>query len=233
MSTGDLENNTVPSVKTWQSLLANEKQQPYFQAALDYVKNERKAGKTIYPKQTDIFNAFKLSPFEKVKVVLLGQDPYHGPGQAHGLAFSVQTGVAPPPSLKNIFKELQSDLGFTIPKHGCLEPWAEQGVLLLNTFLTVEVGKPQSHAKIGWEEFTDKVIKILSDEKEGLVFLLWGAHAQRKGELINSSKHSLLACAHPSPFSANRGFFGYKPFSKTNAILKANGQSEIDWQLPA
>ena len=228
-----IENSMMPSVKTWQSLLESEKEQAYFQAILTYVKNQRLAGKIIYPKQADVFNAFKLSPFEKVKVVLLGQDPYHGPHQAHGLAFSVQRGVKPPPSLQNIFKELHDDLGLPIPTHGCLEHWAEQGVLLLNTFLTVEAGKPQSHANIGWETFTDKVIRILSAEKNKLIFLLWGAHAQRKGEMINPGKHIILTCAHPSPFSAHRGFFGCKPFSKTNAILKANGQEEIDWSLPA
>lgn len=232
MSVAESENSVMPGVKTWQSLLADERQQPYFKAALEHVKTQRAAGKIIYPKQADIFNAFKLSAFEKVKVVLLGQDPYHGPNQAHGLAFSVQRGVALPPSLQNIFKELRDDLGVPIPKHGCLEHWAVQGVLLLNTYLTVEAGKPQSHATIGWEQFTDKVIKILNDEKRGLVFLLWGSHAGRKGEMINPGKHFILTYAHPSPFSANRGFFGCKPFSKTNAILKANGQSEIDWQLP-
>lgn len=226
------ENSVLPSVKTWQSLLGSEKKQPYFQAILDYIKKERAAGKIIYPQQSDIFNAFKLTSFESAKVVILGQDPYHGAHQAHGLAFSVPRGVSPPPSLQNIFKELKSDLALPIPRQGCLESWAKQGVLLLNTFLTVQAGMPGSHASIGWEQFTDTVIKILSREKEGLVFLLWGAHAERKGKIVDSNKHTLLTAPHPSPLSAHRGFFGCRAFSKTNALLKTQGKKEIDWQLP-
>lgn len=221
----------MDEIKTWQTVLAGEKQQPYFQNALDYVKNEKAAGKTIYPKSADIFNAFKYTPFEEVKVVILGQDPYHGPRQAHGLCFSVQPGITPPPSLKNIFQELHNDVGMKIPNHGNLEKWAQQGVLLLNTVLTVEAGKPQSHANIGWETFTDKVIQTLNDEKEGLIFLLWGSPAQRKGQIIDIRKHHILKSVHPSPLSAHRGFLGCKHFSKTNQILREQGKAEIDWQL--
>jgi len=227
-----LGDKVAPSIKTWQSLLGKEKKQPYFQAILEYIKKERAAGKIIYPKQSDIFNAFKLTPFEQARVVLLGQDPYHGPHQAHGLAFSVPSGITPPPSLQNIFKELKNDLDLPIPAHGCLEHWAKQGVLLLNTFLTVQAGAPGSHASIGWEQFTDTVIKMLSDEKEGLIFLLWGAHAERKGRIVDASKHTLLIAPHPSPLSAHRGFFGCRAFSKINRILKTKGKKEINWQLP-
>lgn len=216
---------------TWQDVLGEEKEQAYFQAALNHVKNERHAGKTIYPTQENIFNALKLTPFDQVKVVILGQDPYHGPKQAHGLSFSVQHGIEPPPSLKNIFQELKSDLGLPIPTHGNLEKWAQQGVLLLNTSLTVEAGKPQSHGNIGWEKFTDKVIKALNDHKEGVVFLLWGSHAQRKGEIIDPKKHKILTAPHPSPLSAHRGFLGCRHFSKTNQLLREMGKTEIDWSL--
>lgn len=217
--------------KTWENVLAGEKQQPYFQAALDFVKKERNAGKIIYPAQGDIFNAFKYTPFDQVKVVIIGQDPYHGPNQAHGLCFSVKPGIAPPPSLQNIFKELHSDLGIPIPNHGCLEKWATQGVLLLNASLTVAAGQPQSHANIGWEQFTDKVIKTLNDESKNLIFLLWGAPAQRKGQMIDPTRHHVLKAPHPSPLSANRGFFGCKHFSKTNDFLRQMGKKEIDWSL--
>ena len=217
--------------KTWQTVLANEKQQTYFQHILDFLKTEQAAGKKIYPKSADIFNAFKYTPFESVKVVLIGQDPYHGANQAHGLCFSVQPGIAPPPSLQNMFLELHNDLGTPIPSHGSLEKWAKQGVLLLNTVLTVESGKPQSHANIGWETFTDQVIQILNEEKEGLVFLLWGSPAQRKGKIIDASKHYVLKAPHPSPLSAHRGFLGCEHFSKTNQLLKQQGKGEIDWSL--
>lgn len=217
--------------KTWKTLLAGEKQQPYFQAALDRVHQDRLSGKVIYPAQADIFNAFKLTLFDHLKVVIIGQDPYHGPDQAHGLSFSVRPGIAPPPSLKNIFKELHRDLNIPIPQHGCLEKWAKQGVLLLNTSLTVEAGKPQSHAEIGWEKFTDKVIQVINDEKEGIVFLLWGSPAQRKGAMIDPNRHYILKTTHPSPLSAHRGFLGCKHFSKTNAWLKQRGVDAIDWSL--
>lgn len=219
------------SVQTWQSLLADEKKQPYFQQILQFLEKEKNAGKTIYPKSADIFNAFKYTPFPEVKVVILGQDPYHGPNQAHGLCFSVQKGVAPPPSLKNIFIELHQDVGIDIPKHGCLEAWAKQGVFLLNTVLTVEAGKAHSHANIGWERFTDKVISIINEQKTGVIFLLWGTPAQRKMQLIDKQRHYVLTAVHPSPLSAHRGFFGCRHFSKTNTLLRQMGKPEIDWSL--
>ena len=222
---------TQDSCQTWETFLKGEREQPYFQAALNFIKQERSKGKVIYPPQADIFNALKLTSFENVKIVIIGQDPYHGPGQAHGLAFSVKPGVATPPSLQNIFKELHDDLSIPIPNHGCLENWAKQGVLLLNTSLTVEAGKPQSHATIGWEKFTDKVIQILNSEKQGLIFLLWGSPAQRKAEMIDPTKHYILKAPHPSPLSAHRGFLGCKHFSKANELLRKMGKKEIDWQL--
>ncbi|AKQ33685.1 uracil-DNA glycosylase [Candidatus Coxiella mudrowiae] len=223
---------TMTEKITWQTVLNEKKQKPYFQAILDFVKKERKAGKTIYPPQKDIFNALKLTPYETVKVVILGQDPYHGPNQAHGLAFSVRPGVAFPPSLQNIFKELHEDLNVPIPSQGTLEKWAKQGVLLLNAALTVEAGKPQSHASIGWHRFTDHVIASLNDHHpKGIVFLLWGAYAQQKSSLITNIRHRILKAPHPSPFSANRGFFGCRHFSKVNELLREMGREEIDWTL--
>jgi uracil-DNA glycosylase len=225
-----VEHNTQ-AVETWQDLLADEKKQIYFQSILDFIKTQQAAGKKIYPQNSDIFNAFKYTPFADVRVIILGQDPYHGPGQAHGLCFSVLPGVTPPPSLQNIFQELRDDLGVSIPNHGCLEKWAKQGVLLLNTVLTVEAGKPQSHANIGWEIFTDKVIRLLNDHKQGLIFLLWGTPAQRKGQIIDTARHHVLKTVHPSPLSANRGFFGCKHFSKANQLLRQMNKPVIDWQL--
>ncbi len=219
------------TIKTWQSLLAGERQLTYFQALLNFLKTERELGKKIYPKPADVFNALKYTPFDQVRVVILGQDPYHGQGQAHGLCFSVAPGVAPPPSLQNIFRELHSDLGIPMPTHGCLEHWAKQGVLLLNSVLTVEAGKPQSHANIGWETFTDKIVRLLNNEKQGLIFLLWGTPAQRKGQFIDTTRHHVLKATHPSPLSAHRGFLGCKHFSKTNQLLRQMGQPEIDWRL--
>lgn len=216
---------------TWKTLLGDEKQKPYFQAILNFLKTERAAGKIIYPAQEDIFNALKFTPYENVKVVILGQDPYHGPNQAHGLSFSVRPGVPPPPSLLNIFKELQSDLGIPKPSHGCLEKWAQQGVLLLNAVLTVEADKPQSHAHIGWQQFTDKIIASLNEHPEGIVFLLWGSHAQQKTQLISNLRHKILKAPHPSPLSASRGFLGCKHFSQANQLLTQMGREPIDWQL--
>jgi uracil-DNA glycosylase len=219
-------------MNVWADILNEEKQQPYFQQIVQFVETQRAAGKTIYPPEEDVFNAFAFTELGKVKVVILGQDPYHGPNQAHGLCFSVQEGVKTPPSLANIYKELVSDIsGFTTPQHGFLQSWAEQGVLLLNTVLTVEQAQAHSHAKIGWERFTDFVIQQLSDHCNGLVFLLWGSHAQKKGAVIDKLKHHVLSGPHPSPLSAYRGFFGCRHFSKTNQILLQQGKTAIDWQV--
>ena len=216
---------------TWKTVLGEEKQKIYFQNILDFVKNERKVGKVIYPPQKDIFNALKLTSYEAVKVVILGQDPYHKPHQAHGLSFSVRSGVAFPPSLQNIFKELHTYLNIPIPSQGNLEKWAKQGVLLLNAALTVEADKPQSHAHIGWHRFTDHVIASLNDHAKGIIFLLWGAHAQQKSSLITNTHHRILIASHPSPFSANRSFFGCQHFSKANELLREMEREEIDWVL--
>ncbi|MGL9720547.1 uracil-DNA glycosylase [Symbiopectobacterium sp.] len=220
---------------TWHDVLAQEKEQPYFVQTLTFVGNARAEGKGIYPPQKDVFNAFRYTEFNQVKVVILGQDPYHGPNQAHGLSFSVRPGIPAPPSLMNMYKELANDIpGFTIPQHGCLQSWAEQGVLLLNTVLTVEAGQAHSHANLGWETFTDRVISALNEKRDGIVFLLWGAHAQRKGSIIDTQRHHVLKSPHPSPLSAHRGFLGCRHFSKTNQFLIQQGQSPIDWmpQLP-
>lgn len=216
---------------SWKEVLKDEFSKPYFLQVIAFLKQEKAAGKTIYPPGPFIFNAFNTTPFDKVKVVLLGQDPYHGTGQAHGLSFSVPNGVAQPPSLVNIFKELRDDLGIPIPAHGNLTRWAEQGVLLLNASLTVRANEPMSHSKIGWAEFTDSVIKKISDQKNKVVFLLWGKFAQEKQLLIDDQKHLLLKAAHPSPFSAERGFFGCRHFSKTNDYLVKNGMAPINWQI--
>jgi uracil-DNA glycosylase len=217
---------------SWKSALKAEFAKPYFEQAAIHVKTEKSQGKTIYPPGSMIFNAFNQTPFDKVKVVILGQDPYHGPNQAHGLCFSVQPGIAPPPSLLNIFKELQDDIGIPVPSHGNLNHWAEQGVFLLNASLTVRAGEPMSHAKIGWAPFTDAVIKTISDKKEHVVFLLWGKFAQEKSVLINQARHLILRAAHPSPLSAYAGFLGCKHFSKTNEYLVKHGIDPVDWSLP-
>ncbi|MFP9230319.1 uracil-DNA glycosylase [Pectobacterium cacticida] len=215
---------------TWHDVLAQEKLQPYFINTLEFIKKERAAGKIIYPPQKDVFNAFRFTELHQVKVVILGQDPYHGPNQAHGLSFSVRPGVPAPPSLVNIYKELASDIpGFEIPRHGFLQSWAEQGVLLLNTVLTVEAGRAHSHANLGWETFTDRVIAALNEQREGLVFLLWGSHAQKKGSIIDQRRHHVLKSPHPSPLSAHRGFFGCKHFSQANQFLEQQGLSPINW----
>ncbi|MDB5227055.1 MAG: Uracil-DNA glycosylase [Bacteroidota bacterium] len=216
---------------SWKNALAAEFEKPYFKELRNFIQAEKNAGKTIYPPGSVIFNAFNSTPFDKVRVVILGQDPYHGAGQAHGLCFSVQHGVKPPPSLVNIFKELKSDVGFEIPAHGCLQKWTAQGVFLLNAILTVEANKPASHQKHGWEEFTNAAIQKLSDERTGLIFLLWGAFAQQKTAIIDERKHFILKAAHPSPFSAYNGFFGCSHFSKVNKILTDAGQPPVDWQI--
>ena len=218
----------VKIASTWKSLLSDEFNKPYFHQLIEFVKREYKSH-AIYPRGADIFKAFDRCDFADVKVVIIGQDPYHGPGQANGLCFSVGEGVRMPPSLMNIFKEIRNDLGKPIPPSGDLERWARQGVLLLNATLTVKAHTPGSHQNRGWETFTDAVIKKVSDEKEGVVFLLWGAYAQKKGEIIDRNKHLVLMSAHPSPFSADRGFFGCKHFSRTNVYLKGKGKEEIDW----
>jgi uracil-DNA glycosylase len=216
---------------SWKEALKEEFAKPYFLQIVSFLKTEKLAGKTIYPPGPLIFNAFNTTPFEKVKVVILGQDPYHGPGQAHGLSFSVPNGIAQPPSLINIFKELNTDTGIPIPSNGNLTHWAEQGVLLLNASLTVRAGEPMSHAKIGWAEFTDSVISKISGERKNVVFLLWGKFAQEKQVLIDETKHLVLKAAHPSPFSVDKGFYGCKHFSKTNNYLTKNGIGPIDWKI--
>lgn len=215
---------------TWLKILKPEFKADYFKKLLEFVQQERKS-KTIFPKVVDIFHAFKVLPFDSVKVVIIGQDPYHGEGQAHGLCFSVNDGVKLPPSLKNIFKELQSDIGCDIPESGNLEKWAKQGVLLLNSVLTVEKSKPGSHRNQGWETFTDNIIKKISEKHSGIIFLLWGNYAIEKEKLIDAEKHFILKAPHPSPFSAYQGFFGCKHFSKTNSLLRQAGEKEINWTI--
>ena len=217
---------------SWKEILKNEFTKPYFLEVVTHLKIERTAGKIIYPPGPLIFNAFNQTPFSKVKVVILGQDPYHNPGQAHGLSFSVPNGIKPPPSLMNIYKEIQQDVNIPMPAaYGNLTKWAAQGVLLLNAILTVRANEPASHSKIGWMDFTDTVIKKISDEKKGVVFLLWGKFAQEKQMLIDETKHFVLKAAHPSPFSAEKGFFGCKHFSKANKILTDQAMEPIDWKL--
>lgn len=218
----------VAIAPTWKRKLINEFVKPYFIELAAFVKSEY-VTQHVYPNGKQIFNAFNSCAFEAVRVVILGQDPYHGEGQANGLCFSVNDGVKPPPSLVNIFKELNQDLGKSIPASGNLQRWADQGVLLLNATLTVRASTPGSHQKRGWEEFTDAAIKLLSDERTDLVFILWGAYAQKKGEIIDREKHFVITSPHPSPFSANSGFFGSKPFSKTNDYLKSKNLPEVDW----
>ncbi|MBB5618973.1 uracil-DNA glycosylase [Pedobacter cryoconitis] len=216
----------------WLKVLEPEFEKEYMKNLKAFLLQEKETGKTVYPKGADIFAAFNHTPFDQVEVVILGQDPYHGEGQAHGLSFSVQKGVATPPSLKNIYKELETDIeGFKTPNHGNLTQWADEGVLLLNASLTVRAHEPGSHQGKGWEAFTDQAISQLSDKKTGLVFLLWGKFAQQKAALIDEKKHTVLKSAHPSPFSAYTGFFGSKHFSKTNEILIAEGKKPINWQI--
>ena len=222
---------TIQLEPHWKNALQAEFDKPYMQQLRTFLAQELQAGKVILPRGAAMFNAFSQTPLPAVKVVLLGQDPYHGVGQAHGLSFSVRPGVTPPPSLLNIYKELQADVGFKPVKHGYLQHWAQQGVLLLNSVLTVEQGKPTSHRNRGWETFTDRAIAILAQEREHLVFLLWGAYAQQKGKIIDRSRHLVLTAAHPSPL-ARVGFLGCRHFSQTNAYLVHNEQTPIDWQLP-
>ena len=219
-------------MQTWQESLGTEKSKPYFQHILAAVKAERESGQVVYPPAADVFSAFKATEFNQVKVVILGQDPYHGAGQAHGLAFSVRPEVKIPPSLLNIYKELAADIaGFEMPQHGYLQHWAEQGVLLLNTVLMVRAGQAHSHAPLGWEIFTDNVIAQLNQQREHIVFMLWGSHAQKKGAFIDRNRHFVLTAPHPSPLSAYRGFLGCKHFSQANTYLQAHGVAAVDWQV--
>lgn len=218
---------------SWKAELADEFAKDYMQALRAFLLQRKQAGYTIYPPGSQIFNALDHTPFDKVKVVILGQDPYHGPGQAHGLCFSVQPGVAIPPSLQNIFKEIERDLGVRQPRHGCLTAWADQGVLLLNAVLTVEAGQAGSHQGKGWELFTDAIVSALNRKREHLVFLLWGSYAQKKGAMIDRQRHLVLESPHPSPLSAHRGFLGNRHFSTTNRYLAEHGLAPIEWQLPA
>ena len=214
----------------WDSILENEYNEEYFKNLISFIQEEYK-NKTIYPKSNEVFNAFRYTDYDNVKVVIIGQDPYHGPNQAEGLSFSVKDEVLKPPSLKNIFKELEDDLGIPFPKKNSLKPWAKQGVLLLNAVLTVEEHKPTSHKDKGWETFTNHVIEMINKKEEPVVFILWGAYARDKKKLITNPKHYIIESAHPSPFSAYNGFFGSKPFSKTNEFLKKNNIKEIDWRV--
>ncbi len=216
---------------SWKEVLKNEFSKPYFTQIVHHLRTEKQQGKIIYPAGSLIFNALEKTPVNKVKAVIIGQDPYHGPGQAHGLCFSVQHGVQPPPSLVNIFKELENDIGMRRPKHGNLQKWSEQGVLLLNASLTVRAQEPMSHSKLGWNFFTDTIIKKVSEIKEKVVFMLWGKFAQEKKSLIDESKHLILRAAHPSPLSANNGFFGCRHFSKANQYLMEHGIEPIDWTV--
>lgn len=217
---------------SWKERIGAYLERPEMQALSAFLRAEKQRGKVIYPPGPEIFAAFDHTPFDKVRVVILGQDPYHGPGQAHGLCFSVRPGVPPPPSLQNIFKEIERDLGISPPDHGCLTPWADRGVLLLNAVLTVERGLAASHQGKGWEGFTDAAIDALNREREGLVFLLWGSYAQRKGQLIDGRRHCVLRSVHPSPLSAHRGFLGCGHFSAANRYLETHGHAPVDWSLP-
>jgi uracil-DNA glycosylase len=216
---------------TWHELLSSELSQPYFQKLEAFVDEERK-NHSVFPPEPEVFSALNLTPYEEVKVLLLGQDPYHDDNQAHGLCFSVKPGIKPPPSLVNMYKELRSDLGCTIPNNGYLVPWAKQGVLMLNAVLTVRAHEPNSHKNHGWERFTDAIISKTNEKQERVIFILWGAYAQKKRALIDTSRHSIVESAHPSPLSARNGFFGSKPFSTVNQLLREAGEKEIDWQIP-
>ena len=232
MNTAAEADRKVQLEPSWHAVLQQEFTKPYMQELRTFLLQEKQAGKAVYPPGPQIFNALNSTPLPDVKVVLLGQDPYHNPGQAHGLCFSVLPGVTPPPSLVNIYKELQRDLGITPAAHGCLQHWAAQGVLLLNAVLTVERSKPASHQGKGWEQFTDAVVAVLNAQGKDLVFLLWGSHAQKKGQYISRSRHLVLESPHPSPLSAHRGFLGNGHFSRTNAWLAEHGKPPVDWRLP-
>ena len=227
------ESSGIQLEPSWLAHLENQFSQPYMQELRAFLRSEKSAGKVIYPPGREMFAAFDHTPLERVKVVILGQDPYHGPGQAHGLCFSVRPGVALPPSLVNIYRELEQDLALQMPQHGCLTPWAEQGVLLLNSVLSVERGQAASHQGRGWEQFTDEAIAVVNRDCEHVVFMLWGAYAQRKGAVIDTDRHCVLRAPHPSPLSAHRGFFGCRHFSQANDYLLARGREPIDWSLPA
>ena len=228
-----VDQNTVKLEPSWLNVLGGEFDQPYMKQLREFLVQQKGAGRVIYPPSSQWFSAFNSTPFDQVRVVILGQDPYHGPNQAHGLCFSVMPGVKVPPSLMNIYKELQDDLAVQPPSHGCLTSWAEQGVLLLNATLTVEQANAGAHQGKGWERFTDQAIRALNDQRDGIVFLLWGSYAQKKGAFIDQSRHLVLKSVHPSPLSAYRGFLGCKHFSTANNYLQQRGQLAIDWQLPA
>ena len=223
---------TIDLEPSWQLALADEFQRPYMEELRAFLLAQKRAGKRIFPKGSEFFSAFRHTPLHRVKVVILGQDPYHGEGQAHGLCFSVQPGVAVPPSLQNIYKELHAELGLPIAGHGHLTAWADQGVLLLNSVLSVESGRAASHQGKAWETFTDRVIEVINEQREGVVFMLWGSYAQRKGAMIDRRRHCVLKAPHPSPLSAHRGFFGCGHFIAANRYLEARGQAPIDWRLP-
>jgi len=216
---------------SWKALLQPEFERDYMRELRAFLLQEKQTGKQVYPAGRDMFNALNSTPFDRVRVVILGQDPYHGPGQAHGLCFSVQPGVEIPPSLRNIYKELASDLGIAPARHGCLQSWAAQGVLLLNAVLSVEAGRAASHQGRGWEQFTDRIIALLNERREHLVFMLWGSHAQKKGQFIDRSRHLVLESPHPSPLSASRGFLGNRHFSRANHYLLAHGLEAVDWRV--
>ena len=231
ISTSNFQNEKCNLDYSWKSLLKEEKEKEYFKKIIKQVEEERQKGIVIYPPNNEVFSALSYTEFSNIKVVIIGQDPYHGANQAHGLSFSVKKGIKSPPSLVNIYKEINSDLGIPIPAHGYLEAWAKQGVLMLNAVLTVRAGQPNSHKELGWEQFTDKVINLINEYQRNIVFMLWGANAQKKGAIIDRNRHLVLEAPHPSPFSAHSGFFGCKHFSKANQYLKDQGKSEINWQL--
>lgn len=225
------DNRDIQLESSWKAVLQDQFELDYMQSLRRFLLAEKQQGRQIYPAGPDIFNALNSTPFDEVKIVILGQDPYHGPGQAHGLCFSVRPGMPVPPSLQNIYKEIHADLGIAPTRHGCLDTWAAQGVLLLNAVLTVEAGKAAAHQGKGWEVFTDRIISLLNERREHLVFLLWGSYAQRKGAMIDRDRHLVLQSPHPSPLSAHRGFFGNQHFSRSNDYLREHGQTAIDWRV--